>query len=213
MVLTPGDGGHRRAEPALRGGVGLHVHGIHAPRVPRPAAARDRHGPGHDGAQPRGLPRAGELRGVQQLQLAEVVLSDGLRQGRHDRGAQDGTALLHPRRTRMPAVRVGAGGGARMNATLLAASLLAAATPVPRADLLLLNGHVYTVDSARPWAEAVAIAGDRIVAVGSTAELRRMAGPQTRVVDLHGSFVVPGFNDAHVHIDSTGALLTGANLL
>jgi predicted amidohydrolase YtcJ len=62
-------------------------------------------------------------------------------------------------------------------------------------------------------AEAVAISGDRIVAVGSSAELRGMAGPQTRVIDLRGRFVVPGFNDAHVHIDSTGALLTGANLL
>ena len=100
-----------------------------------------------------------------------------------------------------------------MSAALLAGWLLAAAGPVPRADVLLLGGHVYTVDPARPWAEAVAIAGDRILAVGSSAELRKVAGPQTRVIDLHGAFVVPGFNDAHVHIDSTGALLTGANLL
>jgi predicted amidohydrolase YtcJ len=81
------------------------------------------------------------------------------------------------------------------------------------ADLLLVNGRVYTVDPARPWADAVAISGDRIVAVGSSAELRGLAGPRTRVIDLGGRFVVPGFNDAHVHIDSTGALLTGANLL
>jgi predicted amidohydrolase YtcJ len=81
------------------------------------------------------------------------------------------------------------------------------------ASLLLVNGRVYTVDPARPWAEAVAIAGDRILAVGTSAELRRLAGPDTRVIDLRGQFVTPGFNDAHVHIDSTGALLTGANLL
>jgi predicted amidohydrolase YtcJ len=80
-------------------------------------------------------------------------------------------------------------------------------------DLLLVNGRVYTVDSARPWADAVAISGERIVAVGSSAELRPLAGPATRVIDLRGQFVVPGFNDAHVHVDSTGALLTGANLL
>jgi predicted amidohydrolase YtcJ len=80
-------------------------------------------------------------------------------------------------------------------------------------DLLLVNGRVYTVDPARPWAEAVAIAGDRIAAVGASAALRRSAGPKTRVIDLRGAFVSPGFNDAHVHIDSTGALLTGANLL
>jgi len=80
-------------------------------------------------------------------------------------------------------------------------------------DLLLVNGKVYTVDPSRPWAEAVAISGNRIAAVGTSGELRRLAGPKTRVIDLHGSFVSPGFNDAHVHIDATGALLTGANLL
>jgi predicted amidohydrolase YtcJ len=80
-------------------------------------------------------------------------------------------------------------------------------------DLLLVNGRVYTVDPARPWAEAVAISGERIVAVGSSAELRTLAGPATRVIDLRGRFAVPGFNDAHVHVDGTGALLTGANLL
>ena len=90
----------------------------------------------------------------------------------------------------------------------------AAAAPVPPAiDLLLVNGRIYTVDPARPWAEAVAIAGDRIAAVGTSAEVRRLAGPQARVIDLRGAFVSPGFDDAHVHIDSTGALLTGANLL
>ena len=81
------------------------------------------------------------------------------------------------------------------------------------ADLLLLNGRIYTVDTARPWAQAVAIRGDRIAAVGSTAEVKALAGPQTRSLDLRGAFVAPGFNDAHVHIDSTGALLVGVNLL
>src|SRR5262245_43560359 len=81
------------------------------------------------------------------------------------------------------------------------------------ADLALVNGRVYTADPARPWAEAVAIRGDRISMVGGSAEVRRLAGPKTRVIDLRGAFVSPGFNDAHVHIDSTGALLTGANLL
>ena len=81
------------------------------------------------------------------------------------------------------------------------------------ADLLLLNGRVYTVDAARPWAEAVAIADDRILAVGSSAELRALAGARTRTIDLRGAFVVAGFNDAHVHVDSTGSLLVGVNLL
>jgi predicted amidohydrolase YtcJ len=94
-------------------------------------------------------------------------------------------------------------------------SIVLASVPVAAqgVDLVLVNGKVYTVDPAKPWAEAVAIAGDRIVAVGTNAEVRRLSGPRTRVIDLGGAFACPGFNDAHVHIDSTGALLTGANLL
>ena len=97
-------------------------------------------------------------------------------------------------------------------ATVVAASLAGCSSPPP-ADLVLLNARVYTVDAARPWAEAVAVAGDRIVAVGATADIRRYAGEGTRVLDLGGAFVSPGFNDAHVHVDATGALLVGVNLL
>ena len=81
------------------------------------------------------------------------------------------------------------------------------------ADLILLNGRVYTVDATKPWAEAIAIRGSRVVAVGSNADIRMSAGSGTRTIDLKGAFVAPGFNDAHVHIDSTGALLVGVNLL
>src|SRR5690606_30727251 len=93
----------------------------------------------------------------------------------------------------------------------LSAVVLAQQPTVP--DLVLLNGRVYTVDPSRPWAEAVAITGDRIVAVGTTPGIRALAGPRTRTLDLRGAFVAPGFNDAHVHIDATGALLVGVNLL
>jgi len=91
----------------------------------------------------------------------------------------------------------------------LAAGAAAGAPP----DVLLVNGRVYTLDAARPWAEGLAIEGERIAAVGSSAEIRRLAGPKTRVIDLKGAFVSPGFNDAHVHLDATGALLVGVNLL
>jgi hypothetical protein len=99
--------------------------------------------------------------------------------------------------------------------TALAILLLAASTARAQAaaDLVLVNARVYTLDAGRPWAEAVAIAGDRIVAVGTTAEVRQRIGPHTRTLDLRGAFVSPGFNDAHVHIDATGALLVGVNLL
>jgi predicted amidohydrolase YtcJ len=68
-----------------------------------------------------------------------------------------------------------------------------------RADLAFLNGHVVTVDPARPHAEAVAVQGGRIVAVGSTPEVRAWIGPGTEVVDLSGRSLVPGFQDAHAH--------------
>ena len=99
--------------------------------------------------------------------------------------------------------------------TLTFVLMLAAAGPAgaQTADLLLVNGRVYTLDPERPWAEAVAIEGDRIAAVGTTAEIAARRGPATKVIDLKGRFALPGFNDAHVHIESTGALLTGANLL
>jgi predicted amidohydrolase YtcJ len=82
-----------------------------------------------------------------------------------------------------------------------------------KADLILTNGKVYTVDTANPWAQAIAISGDQILAVGSTAEVTRTAGENTQVIDLQGAFASPGFNDGHVHMDSTGMLITGVNLL
>lgn len=74
----------------------------------------------------------------------------------------------------------------------------------PRADLVLVNGMVVTVDSARPRAQAVAIRGDRIIAVGTSAEIRGMAGPATRVVDLQGRLLIPGFIEGHGHFTGLG---------
>jgi predicted amidohydrolase YtcJ len=72
------------------------------------------------------------------------------------------------------------------------------------ADLVLTGGHVHTVDPGRTRAEAVAVRGERIVAVGSTAEVARHVGPRTRVVDLTDRLLLPGFQDAHVHPISAG---------
>jgi predicted amidohydrolase YtcJ len=72
------------------------------------------------------------------------------------------------------------------------------AAPTP--DLVLVGGRIFTADSARPWAEAVAIRGERVVALGTTAAIRALAGPRTRRIELGGRTVVPGFNDAHVHL-------------
>ena len=77
-------------------------------------------------------------------------------------------------------------------------------------DLILAGGKVFTADPARPWAEAVAIAGERIVAVGTSAEVRPLAGSATRVIELQKRVVVPGFNDAHMHLG--GGLGPGVTL-
>jgi predicted amidohydrolase YtcJ len=91
--------------------------------------------------------------------------------------------------------------------------MVIAAQTMAAPDLALVNGRVYTADSSRPWSEALAITGDRLTAVGTTAEIRALARASTRIIDLKGAFALPGFNDSHVHIDQTGALLTGVNLL
>lgn len=70
----------------------------------------------------------------------------------------------------------------------------------PPADVILHNGKIFTVDDSRPWAQAVAIRGSRILAVGDDGSVQALAGPDTRLIDLGGRVVIPGFNDAHVHM-------------
>jgi hypothetical protein len=79
-----------------------------------------------------------------------------------------------------------------------------AAAPAEPADLVLLNAVVHTVDPKQPRAEAVAVRGNRIVAVGTGAELRAYVGSASRVIDLGGRTVVPGFHDAHAHLLGIG---------
>lgn len=67
------------------------------------------------------------------------------------------------------------------------------------ADTLLLNGFIHTVDDVTPATEALAIADGRIVALGATSDLRGLAGPHTRIIDLGGRMVMPGLIDAHCH--------------
>jgi enamidase len=69
-----------------------------------------------------------------------------------------------------------------------------------QADVVLLGATIITADPKQPTAEAVALAGDRIRAVGTNDAIRRLAGPNTRVVDLRGRTVIPGLMDAHVHL-------------
>ena len=79
-------------------------------------------------------------------------------------------------------------------------------------DLVVVNARVRTMDAARPEASALAVAGNRVTLVGTNEEVRRLAGPRTRVVDARGALVLPGFNDAHVHFLSGGFQLSSVDL-
>ena len=92
--------------------------------------------------------------------------------------------------------------------------------PKPKADLIFAHGNIYTgvVDPAASLgsgkrAEALAIRGDRILAVGMPDEIMKWKGPETKVVDLGGHFVMPGFNDAHMHLASAGLEKMTVNLV
>lgn len=82
--------------------------------------------------------------------------------------------------------------------------------PIPRADLIFVNGTFYTVNRQRPLVQAVAVKGGRILAVGGREEVLIHRGENTEIVDVEGKFGCPGFNDAHMHLYK-GAL-QGINL-
>src|SRR5690349_7621039 len=92
---------------------------------------------------------------------------------------------------------------------LVASVLLLALTTAPRsaqpaADIVFRNGNVYTANNKAPRAQAIAVKDDRIIFVGSNEAAQKFVGPNTRVVDLKGSTVLPGFTDAHQHLSGVG---------
>jgi hypothetical protein len=94
----------------------------------------------------------------------------------------------------------------RVSAAVLAASVACAPQPpaVPPATLVLLNGKVVTVEASPAEARAIAVAGDRIVAVGSDDEIKRYVGTSTQVIDAGGQLVIPGFVESHGHFTGVG---------
>ncbi len=85
--------------------------------------------------------------------------------------------------------------------TLMTALAIACAQPPAGevADTVYMNGKIYTVNEAQPWAEAVAVKDGRFLIVGSNTDVEAVTGDSTEVVDLSGAFAMPGVHDTHVH--------------
>jgi len=88
----------------------------------------------------------------------------------------------------------------------------------PKADIIFMHANVYTGVPANSQfssilrEEAIAVKGDRILGVGKTVDIEKMKGPDTQIVDLGGHFVMPGFNDAHLHLDDAGTVKLSVDL-
>src|SRR5436853_7599775 len=72
------------------------------------------------------------------------------------------------------------------------------------AERIFINGNIYTVNDKQPFAQAIAVKGDRIIFVGANADAEKFRGDKTRIIDLSGKTVVPGFTDSHCHIFGIG---------
>lgn len=103
---------------------------------------------------------------------------------------------------------------ATLLAVLCTAGVTSAYTPAHMAEptLAVVNARIWTGDSRRPWADALAAAGERLIVVGSSAEVRKLATPSTKVLDAHGMMLVPGFIDSHVHFLDGGFGLASVQL-
>ncbi|MBT8101816.1 MAG: amidohydrolase family protein, partial [Gammaproteobacteria bacterium] len=107
-----------------------------------------------------------------------------------------------------------------MNSKIIVATLCAIilaacgdkTTQETAADHVFANARVYTLDEARPWAEAVAVKGNKIVYVGDTAGVEALVGETTQRRDLGGQLLLPGFIDSHVHPIAGGAYATALSL-
>jgi len=93
--------------------------------------------------------------------------------------------------------------------TLMSASRHVAPDPV---SIVVVNARGWTGDSTRPWVDGIAVRGNRIAAVGSSAEMRKLADAKTRVIDAGGKMLVPGFIDSHVHFLGGGLNLSSVQL-
>ncbi len=105
----------------------------------------------------------------------------------------------------------------RINAFLFLILILAlgagAVRAQEKADLILINGVIATLDENIPDAEAVAVKGEWITAVGRSSEIKKLAGPSTKIIDLNGKFLMPGFNESHAHFWGLGKFKQNIDLM
>ncbi len=92
----------------------------------------------------------------------------------------------------------------RFAAAILVLISTVAAAGQSTAELIITNANIHTLDKRNSRGRAVAVSGGQIVAVGASDTIAKLAGPNTRVVDAGGRLVIPGFNDAHVHLTGIG---------
>ena len=102
---------------------------------------------------------------------------------------------------------------AQLSAPPAGSASFPAPPPGLAADVVLVNGKIFVADDASTVVQAIAVRGGKVVAAGSDAEVRALAGPGTRTIDLGGKLVTPGFNDAHIHIPAGGGSLLNVDLL
>jgi predicted amidohydrolase YtcJ len=101
---------------------------------------------------------------------------------------------------------------ALLASVFLCASLQAANPPTNTADTIILNASIYTLNPQQLWAEALAIRGEKILAVGSTQEIRKYRAASTKIIDAAGRLMLPGFVDCHIHFMDGSMGLTQVNL-
>ena len=99
----------------------------------------------------------------------------------------------------------------RLNCWIATAALVSSPA-LFSSDTILIHGHIYTANANAPWAQALALSGSRIDAVGADDEISRRKEPKTKVIDLQGRTVIPGIVDAHTHMWYGALALHGFNL-
>src|SRR5260370_23797469 len=90
--------------------------------------------------------------------------------------------------------------------------LMASDAPAQPADIIITNARIYTVNPKQKWAEAIAVRGDKIVAVGDRKQVEALRGPATKEIDAQGRLLLPGFTDCHIHFMDGSLGLTRVDL-